>query len=205
MCIRDSTSPDLRAWTKYGPVLGEGRHLNTWSKSGAIVARRDGDRIVAEKTGGKYHMYFSDTSLFLATSDDLIHWTPLENPDGTLKPVLKPRPGRFDGQLVEPGPYALLTGAGILLLYNAAAREGDKLVYAAGQALFDAADPGKTLARLHDHFFYPDRPYELTGQVNNVVFIEGMVPFKGKWLLYYGTADSKIAVAVHDPQSAVKD
>jgi hypothetical protein len=32
-------------------------------------------------------------------------------------------------------------------------------------------------------------------QVGNVVFIEGLVFFKGRWLLYYGTADSKIAVA----------
>jgi hypothetical protein len=31
--------------------------------------------------------------------------------------------------------------------------------------------------------------------VGNVCFLEGMVFFKGKWLLYYGTADSKIAVA----------
>ena len=38
--------------------------------------------------------------------------------------------------------------------------------------------------------------YEVEGQVNQVCFIEGLVPFKGRWYLYYGTADSKIAVAV---------
>lgn len=200
-----ATSPDLRNWTKHGPVLGEGRHLNTWSKSGAIVARQNGDRIVAEKIGGRYYMYFGDTSLFLASSEDLIAWTPLENPDGTLRPVLRPRPGFFDGQLVEPGPYALLTDKGILLLYNAATKQGDKLIYAAGQALFAASAPENTLARLHNHFFFPDRPYELTGQVNNVVFVEGMVPFRGKWLLYYGTADSKIAVAVYDPEASLTE
>ena len=27
-------------------------------------------------------------------------------------------------------------------------------------------------------------------------FLEGLVYFKGRWFLYYGTADSKIAVAV---------
>jgi predicted GH43/DUF377 family glycosyl hydrolase len=31
--------------------------------------------------------------------------------------------------------------------------------------------------------------------VNQVVFLEGMVPFRGRWFLYYGTADSKIGVA----------
>ena len=66
-------------------------------------------------------MYFGDTDLFIASSDDSIHWTPLEGTgtDG-LKSVLQPRPGKFDSQLVEPGPYALLTEAGILLIYNAA-------------------------------------------------------------------------------------
>ncbi|MFT4033747.1 MAG: glycoside hydrolase family 130 protein [Siphonobacter sp.] len=196
-----ATSKDLRTWTKYGPVLGETRHLNTWSKSGAIVCKQVGNRLVAEKINGKYWMYFGDTSLFLAQSDDLIHWTPLENPDGSLKPVLKPRPGKFDGQLVEPGPYALRTEQGIVLIYNSAVPRKDKanaLVYSAGQVLFAGNDPARILARLSEPFMIPDKPYELTGQVNNVVFLEGLVPFHGKWFLYYGTADSKIAVAVHE-------
>jgi len=29
--------------------------------------------------------------------------------------------------------------------------------------------------------------------------VEGLVYFNNKWFLYYGTADSKIAVAVFDP------
>jgi len=46
------------------------------------------------------------------------------------------------------------------------------------------------------YFMKPDKPYEITGQVNYVCFVEGLVQYKGKWFLYYGTADSKIAVAV---------
>ena len=34
------------------------------------------------------------------------------------------------------------------------------------------------------------------GQVNRVCFVEGLVNYKSKWFLYYGTGDSKIAVAV---------
>jgi len=201
-----ATSPDLRRWTKHGLILGEGKFLNTWSKSGAIVSKRVGEKIVAEKVDGKYWMYFGDTDLFIATSDDLIHWTPLEEagtPNG-LRSVLKPRPGTFDSQLVEPGPYALITKKGILLIYNAANRgdTGDstlpKMTYAAGQALFSANDPTHLIARLDSNFFQPDKPYEFTGQVNNVVFLEGLVPFKNRWFLYYGTADSKIAVAVRE-------
>ena len=71
-------------------------------------------------------------------------------------------------------------------------------MYCAGQALFAANDPTKLIDRLEENFMKPDKPYELTGQVNKVCFLEGMVPFNGKWFLYYGTADSKIAVAVMD-------
>jgi predicted GH43/DUF377 family glycosyl hydrolase len=42
--------------------------------------------------------------------------------------------------------------------------------------------------------------FEKSGQyVNGTVFIEGMVYFKKKWFLYYGCADSRVAVAVYDP------
>jgi predicted GH43/DUF377 family glycosyl hydrolase len=198
LCL--ATSPDLITWKKEGLML-TGKYTDTWSKSGAIVARRKGDKIVASKVNGKYWMYFGDTNLFLASSEDLIHWTPLEE-NGVVKPVLTPRPKKFDSRLVESGPYALITDNGILLLYNGMNLDegGDprleKGAYCSGQALFDSNDPAKLVDRLEDYFMMPDKPYEITGQINQVCFIEGMVPFKGKWFLYYGTADSKIAAAV---------
>ena len=195
-----ATSPDLRHWTKRGTVLN-GRYKNTWSKSGAIVARRNGSRIVAQKIDGRYWMYFGDTDLFMATSEDLLHWEPVEE-DGKLKSVLEPRRNNFDSRLVESGPFALLTDRGIVLIYNGmnADEEGHpgyaKGAYCGGQVLFDKADPTRVVERLESPFIKPDKEYEITGQVNQVCFLEGMVPFKDMWFLYYGTADSKIAVAV---------
>ena len=195
-----ATSRDLIQWTKYGTVL-QGKHKNTWSKSGAIVARQVGSRIVAERINGKYWMYFGDTDLFMASSDDLIHWIPVEEGD-KLKSVLKPRPGYFDSRLVESGPYALMREGGILLIYNGMNLEtgGDSTLvpgaYCGGQALFDKNDPSRLVSRLEKNFIKPDKPYETTGQVNHVCFLEGLAFFNGKWFLYYGTADSKIAVAV---------
>lgn len=199
-----ATSPDLIHWTKHGVVL-KGKYKNTWSKSGAIVARQSGSKIIAEKINGKYWMYFGDTDLFMANSDDLIHWEAVEE-NGKLKSVLKPRAGYFDSRLVESGPYALVRDAGILLIYNgmnldSTGRDENfaKGAYCAGQALFDIKDPTLLIDRLEKNFMKPDKDYELTGQVNQVCFLEGMVPFRDKWYLYYGTADSKIAVAVHNP------
>ena len=71
-----------------------------------------------------------------------------------------------------------------------------KFTYAAGQALFNKDQPYKLIDRTQNHFIYPDKPYEKMGEVNEVCFVEGLVFFKNKWFLYYGTADSKIAVAV---------
>jgi predicted GH43/DUF377 family glycosyl hydrolase len=110
--------------------------------------------------------------------------------------------GYFDSRLVEPGPYALLKDEGILLIYNAsnAANFNDpklpEFTYAAGQALFDKAQPYKLLDRTESYFIHPDKDYEKIGEVNEVCFVEGLVFFKDQWFLYYGTADSKIAVAV---------
>jgi predicted GH43/DUF377 family glycosyl hydrolase len=195
-----ATSKDLTRWTKHGLAL-RGKYKNTWSKSGAIVAREIGGRIVAQKINGKYWMYFGDTDLFMATSDDLINWSAVEEA-GKLKSVLKPRPGYFDSRLVESGPYALIRESGIVLIYNGMNLDegGDNMLgkgaYCAGQALFDLNDPTKLNGRLEKNFMQPDKPYELTGQVNQVCFLEGMARFNDQWFLYYGTADSKIAVAI---------
>jgi len=185
-------------------------------------------RVVATRTGAdrKYYMYFGEASIFCAKSDDLIRWTPLDVPADTpedqrfyvgqpdLEPVhgiatpmvMRPRRGYFDSVLVEPGPPPLLTPDGIRLIYNGknagAEAGGDPTqatgAYSAGQALFDPSDPSRILARLDEPFLRPELPFEVTGQVNHVVFVEALAYFRNKWFLYYGTADSKIAVATAD-------
>tara|TARA_R110001592_G_C13192033_1_gene752955 strand:- start:4902 stop:6029 length:1128 start_codon:yes stop_codon:yes gene_type:complete len=199
-----ATSIDLKNWEKHGRVL-KGKWKDTWSKAGAIVAERKGDKVIAKKINDQYWMYFGDTDLFLAYSDDLINWSPLLD-EGALKSVLKPRPGYFDSRLVEAGPYALYREEGVLLLYNGMnLGENENRdttlapgTYSTGQALFDRDNPGILVDRSETYFLTPEKPYETEGQVNLVCFIEGMVPYKGKWFLYYGTADSKIAVAVYE-------
>ena len=173
-----ATSPDLKTWTKHGllfPDLG-------WTKSGAILT---------EPVDGRYWMYFGDTNLWAAHSEDLIHWTPLE------EPVLRPRPDAFDSRLVEPGPEPRLTDEGILLLYNSA---DSALVYRAGQALFDPSDPTRLLARSDEPFMVPTFELEQDGQIPNVVFVQGLARLDGRWLLYYGMGDSGIGVATSEAE-----
>lgn len=204
-----ASSEDLQTWTKHGLVLKNEKYGDTWSKAGAIVASLEGNRLVAKKIDGKYWMYYGDTNLFMAWSNDLVNWVAAENEESKKRiSVLHPRMGYFDSRLVEPGPYALWREDGILLIYNAsnAANFNDpslpKFTYAAGQALFDKEKPYRLIDRLENHFIHPDKEYEKVGEVNEVCFVEGLVYFNEKWFLYYGTADSKIAVAVYDPTLA---
>jgi predicted GH43/DUF377 family glycosyl hydrolase len=195
-------SSDLINWKKLGPMLKSPKYVNIWSKSGAIVGKEINSRIVAQKIDGFYWMYFGDTDLFMAKSTDLRSWEVCENAENKQRiSVLQPRTGYFDSRLVEPGPYALLRPEGILLIYNASNAQNfnepkfPKFTYAAGQALFDANKPYKLINRTNQAFIWPDKDYERVGEVNEVCFVEGLVRFQGKWFLYYGTADSKIAVA----------
>jgi predicted GH43/DUF377 family glycosyl hydrolase len=67
--------------------------------------------------------------------------------------------------------------------------------------LFDLNDPCKLLARMDVPFFRPMESYEKSGQyADGTVFIEGLVYYQKKWFLYYGCADSKVGVAVYDPE-----
>lgn len=96
--------------------------------------------------------------------------------------------------MLEPGPPPLITENGyILLIHNSAAHEPDgKLVYRAGQALIDPAEPTRELARLTTPFLVPETPEEISGQVNNVVLVEGLVAYRGEWLMYYGQGDAGV-------------
>ncbi len=198
LCV--ATSPDLVHWTKHGLAFKDYPEL--WSKSGAIVTVQQSDRFISKKLNGLYYMYWGDTDIFLATSDSLVDWKVVNDGGGNPAPVFRPRKGLFDSDLVEPGPHAMLRDDGIVLIYNSRNRigEGDPQLadgnYAAGQVLLSAEDPARVIMRSSDYFITPDRPYEITGQVNNVCFVEGLVHFRDKWFLYYGTADSRIAVAV---------
>ena len=169
-----ATSKDLRVWEKRGLLFPD----RGWTKSGAILAA---------PIGGKYWMYLGDSNIWAAHSPNLLDWTVVE------EPLLRPRPGRFDSHLAEPGPPPILTADGILLLYNGA---DDGLRYTAGQVLFDKQDPARAISRSETPYLTPSVELEYTGQVPNVVFVEGLVSFKNRWFLYYGMGDSGIGVAV---------
>jgi predicted GH43/DUF377 family glycosyl hydrolase len=199
-----ATSKDLIHWIKYGPAFAgsvSGKYDHLQYKSGGIVAQLVGDKLLAARIQGKFWMYWGEGAIHLATSPDLIHWTPVEDATGTPIEVLTRRPGHFDSGFPEVGPPPVLTAKGIVVLYNGKndPAHGDPALganaYAAGQALFSASDPAKLIARDDAPSLKPEQPFEKTGQyIAGTTFAEGLVRFHHRWFLYYGCADSAVGV-----------
>lgn len=202
LCL--ATSPDLREWTKHGPLFDgfdtfaplHGDRGRNWSKAGVIVP---------QQMQGKWWMYFGEGAIYWATSDDLIHWTPGTGQDD---PMYLPTPGSFDEDLVEIGTSPVLTDSGLLvMLINGARRAGDQadghaVDYRCGQIAIDPAQPDRVLARLQEPWLRPQTFEDTHGLVSNVTFVEGLVKLNGQWLAYYGQSDTTLAVAVADASGA---
>lgn len=206
-----ATTRDLQTWNKYGPAFAKaygGRFIDDFCKSASIITKLVNGKQVIAKINGKYWMYWGEKFVNVATSHDLINWAPMLDEQGDFLQVMTTRPGKFDSDLTECGPPAIITDKGILLMYNGknnGSDQGDPNYtpnsYCAGQALFDVTDPTKLIDRLDKPFFIPEANFEKSGQYPaGTVFIEGLVYHHDKWFLYYGCADSKVAVAVYNPQ-----
>jgi len=87
------------------------------------------------------------------------------------------------------------TKDGWLLIYHGVHDSTDGYIYSACAALLDLDDPRKEIARLPYPLFRPELAWELNGEVNNVVFPTGTSLFGDTLYIYYGAADTRIAVA----------
>lgn len=209
-----ATSKDLKTWTKHGLAFGkayDGRFADMFCKSASVLTKLKGNKLVIDKVDGKYFMYWGEYAVYAATSDNLIDWYPVLDERNELKKLAQPRKGHFDCQMTECGPPAVRTKNGIVLMYNGknsgANRDMDYPAgaYCAGQILFANDNPYQVIDRLDKPFFVPEAPFEKSGQYKDgTVFIEGLVYHKKKLYLYYGCADSRVAVAICDDVKKLK-
>jgi beta-1,4-mannooligosaccharide/beta-1,4-mannosyl-N-acetylglucosamine phosphorylase len=140
----------------------------------------------------------SGSTIWLSASEDLLRW----------KPVAPLAGGRFHywDELIGSGPPPVKTREGWLHIYHGVATHfGSANIYQAGVILLDLKDPSKVIGRCRGNILEPREPYELTGQVPNVVFPSGMIVEKtdkeGYALpdspvkVYYGAADTAVGLA----------
>lgn len=108
--------------------------------------------------------------------------------------VLTPK-CKYESGHIGPGCPPIETKAGWLLIYHSAQLTPDGYIYHASAALLDLENPKKLIGRLKKPLFSPQEDYEKKGYVDNVVFPTGTARFNNELYIYYGAADTCVAVA----------
>jgi beta-1,4-mannooligosaccharide/beta-1,4-mannosyl-N-acetylglucosamine phosphorylase len=172
--------------------------------------------LFSEKINGKYLRFdrpnkvqlesgpSSGNTICLSESDDLLKWR-------MVKPVMNGRFHYWD-ENIGSGPPPVKTKQGWLHIYHGVATHfASSNIYQAGVALHGLNDPSVVLSRGKYNILEPRELYELTGQVQNVVFPSGMIvenydqegfaSLDSKVLIYYGAADTAVGLA----ESTIKE
>jgi predicted GH43/DUF377 family glycosyl hydrolase len=130
-----------------------------------------------------------DAHIWISFSPDLKHW-------GDHRLLIPARKGAWwDANKIGLSPPPLRTHEGWLILYHAVKRTASGAIYRLGLALLDSDDPCRVIARSDEWIFGPEEDYELFGDVDKVVFPCGWVVEGGEVRLYYGGADSCLALS----------
>jgi predicted GH43/DUF377 family glycosyl hydrolase len=133
----------------------------------------------------------SGAHVWISYSPDLRSW-------GGHKMMLQARRGSWwDANKVGLSPPLIETERGWLMLYHGVRHTAAGCLYRLGAALFDLEQPDRLLLRGDEWIFGPEAPYETHGDVSYVTFPCGttLAPDGDTLNLYYGAADTSIAVA----------
>lgn len=174
-----ATTKDFQSVSRLGLVI------HPYNKDAALFPRRIGGRylLLHRPTAGPLE------NVWLSESEDLCHW-------GSPVCVLEEdqQPG-WDSGKVGTGPTPIETPDGWLLIFHGVELEKSGWLYRVGLALLDRDDPGKIIAKAPNWVFGPMEPYELRAGLPGIVFPTGAVVQDGTLRLYYGAADTSVAVA----------
>ncbi len=166
-----------------------------WNWSKPILVTTDGidDKdscLHPEKIKGKYFLFHRVNNYICGDYGSSVDF-PERNNFRNI-PILLPRPGMWDSLKVGISVPPIWTPKGWLLIYHGVSHRSR---YRVGVALLDPKDPTIVLARGTDCILEPKEAYELTGQVNFVVFPCGAVARGDTIYMYYGGGDSVVDVA----------
>ncbi|HEY8445968.1 MAG TPA: hypothetical protein VIL01_02605 [Thermomicrobiales bacterium] len=187
------------AWSPQGIQVAMASTANffTWERHGIVLPGPDNKdaAIFPEKVGGRYVMFHRiPPAIWLAYSDDLVHW-------GDYQKIIEPRPGNWDSLKLGAGGPPLKTDRGWLCIYHGVSEDR---VYRLGAVLLDLEDPSKIIGWPKEPILEPEEPWELEGDVPNVVFTCGTAEIGDQYVVYYGGADKVIAAATA-PKAALLD
>ena len=188
------------AFGKGGPgvALALTEDFRHFERCGLVMQPDDKDAaLLPHRIDGSFAMLHrpmadSGSHIWMSYSPDLRNW-------GGHRLVLKARRGGWwDANKIGLSPPLIETARGWLMLYHGVRRTASGSLYRVGVALLDREHPERCLQRGAEWIFGPEAPFELHGDVGNVVFPCGTtLGADGDTLfVYYGAADSTIGLAV---------
>ena len=169
------------------------KDFRSFERLGVIFCPDNRDVVVfPEKVNGKYACYhrpapkhLGTPDMWLAYSSNMIYW-------GDHRHVISPRPGAWDSGRVGGGAPPFKTDRGWLSIYHGATPDD---WYCLGALLTDLDQPHKVIARSAQPLLRPEADYELKGFYGHVVFTCGATLDGDLIRIYYGGADTVMAVA----------
>jgi beta-1,4-mannooligosaccharide/beta-1,4-mannosyl-N-acetylglucosamine phosphorylase len=164
--------------------------LMPYNRNGVLFPRKvNGKYLLFSRPSDSGHTPFGN--IYLSESPDLIHW-------GNHQWVMgSGGKGWWQGTKIGAGPIPIETKEGWLLFYHGVSLTCNGFVYSFGAAILDINNPWKVLYRTRDYLLTPEKLYEITGFVPNVVFpcTNLYDAASGRIAVYYGAADTYTAVA----------
>ena len=170
-----------------------------FNRNGVLFPRKVNDKfLLLSRPSDSGHTPFGD--IFLRESPDLVHW-------GRHRRVMtKGGQGWWQGTKIGSGATPIETSEGWLMFYHGVSGTCNGFVYSMGAAILDKENPSKVLYRTRDYLLTPEKEYETTGFVPNVAFPCATLqdPETGRIAIYYGAADTYVAVAYAQVDELVK-
>ncbi|HEX5630456.1 MAG TPA: glycosidase [Acidimicrobiia bacterium] len=198
--------PELReyavvytAFTRDGPgvAIAFTSDFRSFRRLGVIMAPEDKDAaLLPHRIRGDWALIHRPISapqahMWISFSPDLQHW-------GNHQLMLEARLGAWwDANKIGLSPPPIETPEGWLVIYHGVKQSAAGARYRLGLALFDLDAPERCIRRGDEWVFGPEEPYEVTGDVDNVVFPCGttVAPDGDTLRMYYGAADTSVALA----------
>jgi predicted GH43/DUF377 family glycosyl hydrolase len=188
------------AFSSAGPLvaLAATTDFRNFARLGPVTPPEDKDAaLFPVRFGGRWALIHRPVTahpapaanIWLSFSPDLKHW-------GDHQMLLPARQGGWwDANKIGLSPPPLLCDRGWLILYHGVRTTVSGGIYRLGLALLDRDDPRIVLQRADEWIFTPSEEYERQGDVDEVVFPCGWLLDEDEVRLYYGAADTCLAIA----------